>query len=36
MGTNGFREPAVDFKDGQIIGTKRGRPRCAGTVTDAA
>jgi arsenite oxidase large subunit len=23
MGTNGFQEPAVDFKDGKIIGTKR-------------
>jgi arsenite oxidase large subunit len=23
MGTNGFQEPAVDFKDGQIVGTKR-------------
>ena len=23
MGNNGFQEPAVDFKDGQIIGTKR-------------
>ena len=23
MGTNGFQEPAADFKDGQIIGTKR-------------
>jgi arsenite oxidase large subunit len=23
MGTNGFQEPAVDFKDGRIIGTKR-------------
>jgi arsenite oxidase large subunit len=23
MGTNGFQEPAIDFKDGQIIGTKR-------------
>lgn len=23
MGTNGFQEPAVDFKDGKIIGSKR-------------
>ncbi len=23
MGTNGFQEPAVDFKDGKIVGTKR-------------
>src|SRR5271165_2018729 len=23
MGTNGFQEPAIDFKDGKIIGTKR-------------
>jgi arsenite oxidase large subunit len=23
MGTNGFQEPATDFKDGKIIGTKR-------------
>jgi arsenite oxidase large subunit len=23
MGTNGFQEPAVDFKDGKIIRTKR-------------
>ncbi len=23
MGTNGFQEPAVDFKDGKIIGTQR-------------
>lgn len=23
MGTNGFQEPAVEFKDGKIIGTKR-------------
>jgi arsenite oxidase large subunit len=23
MGTNGFQEPAVDFKDGRIVGTKR-------------
>jgi len=23
MGTNGFQEPAVDFRDGKIIGTKR-------------
>ena len=23
MGTNGFQEPAVDFKDGKLIGTKR-------------
>ena len=23
VGTNGFQEPAVDFKDGKIIGTKR-------------
>jgi arsenite oxidase large subunit len=23
MGTNGFQEPAVDFKDGTIVGTKR-------------
>jgi arsenite oxidase large subunit len=23
MGTNGFQEPAVDFKEGKIIGTKR-------------
>lgn len=23
LGTNGFQEPAVDFKDGKIIGTKR-------------
>jgi arsenite oxidase large subunit len=23
MGTNGFQEPAVDYKDGKIIGTKR-------------
>jgi arsenite oxidase large subunit len=23
MGTNGFQEPAADFKDGKIIGTKR-------------
>jgi arsenite oxidase large subunit len=23
MGTNGFQEPAVDFKDGKIMGTKR-------------
>jgi arsenite oxidase large subunit len=23
MGTNGFQEPAVDFKDGKIAGTKR-------------
>jgi arsenite oxidase large subunit len=23
MGTNGFQEPAVDFQDGKIIGTKR-------------
>lgn len=23
MGTNGFHEPAVDFKDGKIVGTKR-------------
>lgn len=23
MGTNGFQQPAVDFKDGKIIGTKR-------------
>ena len=23
MGTNGYQEPAVDFKDGKIIGTKR-------------
>ena len=23
MGANGFQEPAVDFKDGKIIGTKR-------------
>ena len=23
MGNNGFQEPAVDFKDGKIIGTKR-------------
>jgi arsenite oxidase large subunit len=23
MGTNGFQEPAVDFKDGNIVGTKR-------------
>jgi arsenite oxidase large subunit len=23
MGTNGFQEPAVDFKDGKIIGTNR-------------
>jgi arsenite oxidase large subunit len=23
IGTNGFQEPAVDFKDGKIIGTKR-------------
>ncbi len=23
MGTNGFQEPAVDFKDGMIVGTKR-------------
>jgi arsenite oxidase large subunit len=23
MGTNGFQEPATDFKDGRIIGTKR-------------
>ena len=22
-GTNGFQEPAVDFKDGKIVGTKR-------------
>jgi arsenite oxidase large subunit len=23
MGTNGFQEPAIDFKDGKIVGTKR-------------
>jgi arsenite oxidase large subunit len=23
MGTNGFQEPAVDYKDGRIVGTKR-------------
>jgi arsenite oxidase large subunit len=23
MGTNGFQEPAVDFKDGKLVGTKR-------------
>jgi len=23
MGTNGFQEPAIDFRDGKIIGTKR-------------
>ncbi len=23
MGTNGFQEPAIDFKDGRIVGTKR-------------
>jgi arsenite oxidase large subunit len=23
MGTNGFQEPATDFKDGKIVGTKR-------------
>jgi arsenite oxidase large subunit len=23
LGTNGFQEPAVDFKDGKIVGTKR-------------
>jgi len=23
MGTNGFQEPAVDFKDGKVVGTKR-------------
>jgi arsenite oxidase large subunit len=23
MGTNGFEEPAIDFKDGKIVGTKR-------------
>src|SRR6202000_2918770 len=23
MGNNGFQEPAVDFKDGKIVGTKR-------------
>ena len=23
MGTNGFQEPAVDYKDGKIVGTKR-------------
>ena len=23
MGTNGFQEPAMDFKDGKIVGTKR-------------
>ncbi|HEY2527803.1 MAG TPA: arsenate reductase (azurin) large subunit [Xanthobacteraceae bacterium] len=23
MGTNGFQEPALDFKDGKIVGTKR-------------
>ena len=23
MGTNGFQEPAVEFKDGKIVGTKR-------------
>ncbi len=23
MGTNGFQEPAVDFKDGKIVGTRR-------------
>ena len=22
MGTNGFQEPAVDFKDGKIVGTQ--------------
>ena len=23
MGTNGFQEPAIDFKDGKLVGTKR-------------
>ena len=30
MGTNGFQEPATDFKDGKIVGTKRLFCRWAG------